>query len=90
MLGLGGGCEDDAKTLAREVNAARAEFSTLFTRTPQVSYEVKELPGGDDGVDVKVKFESPPPGYTPEEVRTNVNIVVRKHVHKVHAVDVQF
>ena len=89
MLCLGGGCEDDARTLAREVNAVRAEFSTLFNRTPQVSYEVKQLPGGEDGVDVKVKFDSPPPGYTPDEVRTNVNIVVRKHVHKIHNVEVQ-
>lgn len=77
------------KAAEKEIHSAQAELARLFVPPPSVHFDMKTA-GGEDVVDVSLKFDKPPTGYTVDEARANANIVVRKHVHHVRDVTVSF
>ena len=84
-------CDDsDAEAMSADLRQAQAEFHTMFTRAPDIRPVVKKLPDGKEVVDVNVKFDAVPAGYTEEQLRTSANLIVRKHVRRVRDVNVSF
>jgi hypothetical protein len=87
------GCaEDDARAIKRETKEAEEEFRTVYGLITSLHVDTKHGPDGSslESVDVTVRLPQQPPGLTTNQVETDANIVVRKHIRKVRNVKVQF
>jgi hypothetical protein len=91
IIALLAGCDlfDRGPSVQEEIRDVQTEFRTVFATPAHIEAHPKKV-GGEEVYDVTVKFDKTPPGYTPAEIRANANIVVRKHIRKVHDVDVLF
>jgi hypothetical protein len=83
---------DDMRAIRRETKEAEEELRTVYGFSPTLKVNPQR---GVDGttvvaVDVTVQLLRPPDGLTEEQIQTDANIVVRKHIRKVRNVKVAF
>jgi hypothetical protein len=83
---------DDMRSIRRETREAEEELLTVYGFSPTLKLDVQRGRDGTsvESVDVTVHLLRPPDGLSQEQIQTDANIVVRKHIRKVRSVKVAF
>jgi hypothetical protein len=94
LFSVGLACDawDDMRAIRRETKDAEEELRTVYGFSPTLKVDPQRGADGTsvESVDVTVHLLRPPDGLSDEQVQTDANIVVRKHIRKVRSVKVAF
>jgi hypothetical protein len=83
---------DEMRAIRRETKEAEEELMTVYGFSPTLKVNPQRGRDGTtvESVDVTVHLLRPPDGLSQEQIQTDANIVVRKHIRKVRNVQVAF
>jgi len=93
LIWFSAGCDaEDVKSIKRETREAEEEFRGVYGLITSLKVDTHRGPDGVsvESVDVTVRLPQHPSGLTEDQIETDANIVVRKHIRKVRNVIVKF